>query len=263
MKLFGYTVSKEAGEKEWGFTGASLPRYQKGGSTGVLICHGFGGTPANMRCLYERAVSMGFSVVMPLLTGHASTLAKMEQSGLADWRRDVDAALDKLLEMGCEKIFLCGLSMGALLMADLAERSAGHELIDGLMMICPPIKMKRYLRVSSLLAPVIPYVLTADSFDDDPDKEMYYGMASSKLAEIEKLSACVMHHTGGISCPVMMVEAEKDNRVDPVSYTQLAEHLPAARHEVISGAPHGIPYSDKANELCDLFESWFGELDKE
>lgn len=261
MKLLGVNITGEAAEKEWGFTEASLPRYQKGGKTGMLICHGFGGSPSNMRCLYEKACEMGYSVVMPLLSGHAATLAKLESCTYRDWRRDVDTALDKLLDMGCEKIYLCGLSMGALLMADLAERSAGHELVDGLMMICPPVKLKRYLRVSSFLAPAIPYVLTADSFNGKPDSEMYFGMATKKLADIEKLSADVLHHTGGIGCPVMLVEAENDNRVDPVSYELLKEHLPEAERVLIKEAPHGIPYSPQAEELCSVFESFFKGLE--
>lgn len=260
MKLFGMNVSREARDLEWGFTEASLPRYHKGGKCGMIICHGFGGSPSNMRCLYEKAVNMGFSVVMPLLSGHAETLGSMEACDYRDWRKDADKALDKLLEMGCEKVFLCGLSMGALLMADLAERKAGLQSFDAMMLICPPVRMKNYLRASRLAAAAIPYVLTSDSFSGRPDTEMYYGMATRKLKDVEKLSAYVIHHTGGIDCPVLIVEAEKDNRVDPVSYEMLLEHLPAARHEIIKDAPHGIPYSPQAEELCELFESYFGSM---
>lgn len=258
MKIHGLNITREARDKEWGFTQASLPRYHKGESDiGMLICHGFGGSPANMRCLYEKAVQMGYCVSMPLLTGHAKTFADMEKATWRDWRRDADNALQRLYDFGCSRIFLCGLSMGALLMADLAERQAGLESVDALMLICPPVKMKRYLNVSAFFAPLIPYVLTAEGFDGDPDKEMYYGMVSKKLNDIKRLSDAVRRHAGGISCPTLLVEAENDNRVDPDSYSILGARIPQAKLIIVREAPHGIPYSPKAGELQNIFEGFF------
>lgn len=253
MKIKDITISKTVRDKEWGFTEASLPRFNEGkNGVGVLICHGFGGSPANMRCLYDRAVSMGCTVTMPLLAGHGSTLAEMEQATWEDWREDVDAALKQLIDEDCEKIVLCGLSMGALLAADLAERNAGLELIDGLMLICPPIKLKAYLNLCSFIAPVIPYVETREEFPS-PDMEMYCGMATAKLSDLKKLSDAVRRHTGAIDMPTLIVEAGLDNRVDPASYRILTERIPQAEHVLMPDAVHGIPYSDKAGELCDLF----------
>ena len=253
MKIKDITISKTVRDKDWGFTEASLPQFKEGrNGVGVLICHGFGGSPSNMRCLYDRAKELGCTAVMPLLTGHGKTLGDMEQADYNDWRRDVDEALDKLTEAGCEKIVLCGLSMGALLMADLAERKAGLELVDGLMLICPPVKMKRYLRVCSMLAPVIPYVETREEFPS-ADMEMYCGMATRSLADLKELGDAVRRHTGAIDMPTLIVEAGLDNRVDPASYRILTERIPQAEYVLMPDAVHGIPYSDKADELCGLF----------
>lgn len=256
MKIKGVNISNTAADKQWGFTEASRPRFSKGeNGVGVLICHGFGGTPANMRCLFERAVKLGCTADMPLLTGHGTTLADMEDSTYADWRRDVNASLDRLTAAGCSKIVLCGLSMGALLMADLAERKAGLELIDGLMLICPPVKLKRYLDICSWLAPLIPYVETREDFPS-PDMEMYFGMASRSLKDLKYLGDSVRRHTGAIDMPTLLVEAGRDNRVDPASYRILRERIPQAEYVLMEDAVHGIPYSDKAEELCDLFEGF-------
>ncbi|MBQ1520818.1 MAG: hypothetical protein IIZ56_05000, partial [Clostridia bacterium] len=65
----GLNISRSARDKDWHFTEAALPRFSGGSNgAGVLICHGFGGSPANMRCLYEKAVEMGFTAIVPLLT---------------------------------------------------------------------------------------------------------------------------------------------------------------------------------------------------
>jgi len=261
MKVFGLTISKSVKDKDWGFTDAALPRFSKGKTgVGVLICHGFGGSPANMRCLYDRAVAMGHTVSLPLLTGHAKTMADYAEADYTIWRKDVDEALKQLTDAGCERIILCGLSMGALLMADLAERNAGLELIDGLIMMCPPIKFKTYLRVSSFFAPLIPYVLTKDEFPPGPEMEMYWGMATRKLADIMKLSSAVLHHAASLDMPVLLLEAGEDNRVDPASFDILRERIPNAEYVFVEGAPHGITYSPYAERACDEFTEFFKKL---
>lgn len=256
MKIKGITTGFEAAEKQWGFTEASAAKTHKGtNGTGVLICHGFGGSPANMRCLYESAVKLGCTAAAPLLTGHGETLGEMNEATYADWRRDVDAALEMLTSAGCERIVLCGLSMGALLMADLAERNAGLGLIDGVMLICPPVRLKKYLNFCSHISRLIPYVQTRDEFPGG-DMEMYCGMATAKLKDLRKLSDAVRTHTGALDMPVLLVEAGKDNRVDPESYNILRERIPHAEYVLMPEATHGIPYSESAQELCELFEGF-------
>ncbi|MBO4384864.1 MAG: alpha/beta fold hydrolase [Clostridia bacterium] len=246
---------KKARDKEWGFTEASLPRFFKGSGTGVLVCHGFGCTPSTMRCLYDRAVGMGLSASLPLLTGHAETFGDLDRSTYEDWRRDVEEAYSKLVEAGAEKIILCGLSLGALLMADLAAKHEGDGKLAGVFLICPPVKMKGYLNFCADIAPLIPFVQTADGFKTE-GTELYYGMATRKLRDIRKMAKLALEGVGNIKAPVMLIEAGNDNRVDPKSYGIMMKKIPAARHIVIDGAPHGIPYSDHAPKLCDIFEGF-------
>ncbi|MCR5809279.1 MAG: alpha/beta fold hydrolase [Clostridiales bacterium] len=259
MTIAGVRIDKNAKDKEWGFTEASAPRSHRGSDIGVLICHGFGGTPDNMRCLYDRAVSLGFSAVMPKLTGHGETLGRMNEANREDWRRDVGAALDSLRSMGCKRIILSGLSMGALLMADLAEKQAEKGDIAGLIMISPPVRMKRYLRICSAFSGVMPYVLTNETFES-LTTEIYCGMATSRLKEIFRLSRAVTKDIDLISVPTLIVEAENDDRVDPVSYDMLTQRLPSAEYCLIRGAKHGITYCPQKYELCDKFEEFLTRI---
>lgn len=247
---------KNAGAKQWGFGPASRARFIAGGDTGVLVCHGFGGSPANMRCLADAAAELGCTVSVPLLSGHASTLADMEKCTYADWQADVEAAYRSLVDAGCGRIVLCGLSMGALLMADLAARRQGEGRIAGLYLVCPPLKMRGYLNFSSHLGKIAPYVLTRERFRPDPDMEMYYGMASSKLRDLRALAAAVRREASSISVPVELVEAGRDNRVHPSTYKLLEAELGLSGHTVFPEAPHGIPYSDQRDELAAGFASF-------
>ena len=253
IRFPGIIIDKKAGDKQWGFTALSEPRFVPGSERGVLVCHGFGGTPANMRCLVDAAAEQGCTVEAPLLTGHASTLADMERAGSRIWQADVDAAFEKLVSNGCTGICLCGLSMGALLMADLAARRCADRRIKGVVLICPPLKMRPYLNISSRFAGLIPYVLTSESFKPDPDMEMYYGMATRKLADIRRLAKAVGDTASRIKAPVLLVEAGLDNRVHPSTYPILEEELGLSGHTVFPEAPHGIPYSENREELAELF----------
>ena len=257
------SFDKSAKDKQWGFTGAARPRFVEGSDTGVLVCHGFGGSPANMRCLTEAAADMGLTVCAPLLRGHAATFGEMEKFGVEDWRQDADEAFDRLTQSGCKRIILCGLSMGALLMADLAERKRDDERVDSLIMISPALKMRGYLNFSNhVLKRVTPYVLTRESFNGNPDMEMYYGMATKKLHDIELLSKAVRSGVERISVPVRIIAAGKDIRVAPKTYRILRKALPDSEYSVIEGATHGIPYSAGACELVKEFKEYVsGRLD--
>lgn len=246
---------KNARDKEWDFTEASLPRFFDGSDTGVLVCHGFGCTPSTMRCLYDRAVGMGLTASLPLLSGHGKTFGELEKATFEDWRRDAEEAYARLESAGAKKIILCGLSLGALLMADLAAKREGDGKLAGVFLICPPIKMKGYLNFCSDIAPLIPYVQTADGFKTE-GTELYYGMATRKLRDIRSMAKLALEGAEKIKAPVMLIEAGNDNRVDPKSYGIMMKKIPAVRHIVIDGAPHGIPYSDYAPKLCDIFEGF-------
>lgn len=246
---------KAARDHEWGFTDISKPRFHKGKNEGVLICHGFGCTPSTMSCLFDTSVGMGFTAAMPLLTGHAETFGALDKASFEDWQRDVDGAYESLIDAGCGEVVLCGLSLGALLMADLAARRAQDGKIKGVFLICPPIRMKAYLNFFAAVADIVPFVMTEESFRLE-GAELYYGAASRKLRDIQRAAKAALNGASSISCPVTLVEAENDSRVDPKSYELLEKKLRDHSRVVIPGAPHGIPYSDKRGELCAEFEDF-------
>lgn len=245
-------MAEKAKNKVWDFTERSSPRSHRGSDTGVLIMHGFGGTPDNMRCLYDAATGAGASCVMPLLSGHARTLADMDRCDISDWRRDADRAYDELVSMGCRKIFLCGLSMGALLMADLAARRREDERTAGLMLICPPVKMKLYLRVLGHISPVVPFILTNDTFESKTT-EIYCGTATRKLKDLIRLGRIVRNEAERIPFPTLLVMAGSDDRVDKSGFGVLMKRMPDAELVIIPNAPHGITYSPFKGEVVKLF----------
>jgi len=103
--------------------------YLHRGKDAVLLVHGLTGTPAEMRFMATSLKNQGFSVMCPQLSGHCGSVAELKRSRWQDWYATVNAAFEALkLEHG--RVFVAGLSMGALLAIRLAAEKGAQ--LDGL-----------------------------------------------------------------------------------------------------------------------------------
>ncbi|WP_069811788.1 alpha/beta hydrolase [Streptomyces sp. TP-A0874] len=117
--------------------GAEPFRHQ-GGEVGVLLCHGFTGTPQSLRPWAEFLAERGMTVSLPLLPGHGTRWQDLQYTGWQDWYAQVDREL-RLLAEQCERVFVFGLSMGGALALRLAAHH-GHT-VSGLVLVNPAIKV--------------------------------------------------------------------------------------------------------------------------
>ena len=101
------------------------------GRIGVLVIHGFGGSPRSLQELAERLAAAGYTVALPLLAGHGRTPEAMEASRWTEWTGDVEQAY-QWLRARTDRVFVCGLSMGGTLALWVAER---HPDLAGLITI--------------------------------------------------------------------------------------------------------------------------------
>lgn len=108
--------------------------FLKGNSTGVLLIHGFTGSPAELLLLGEFLNRAGFSVLCMRLAGHGADEEKFINTDKNDWFNSV---LDgyAILKGFCEKIFVVGHSMGGLFALKL---STIHH-VDKIVSIATPI----------------------------------------------------------------------------------------------------------------------------
>lgn len=91
----------------------------QGGSTGVLLLHGLGGAPAEMRYLAQGLSRSGKTVYSPLLKGHGGSDLLLSTARWQDWVASAIAAYDRLSEH-CDEVFVCGQSAGALVAIHVA-----------------------------------------------------------------------------------------------------------------------------------------------
>src|SRR6187397_1689683 len=100
--------------------------------TGVLLVHGFRGSPLSLRPLGELLAERGFAVDLPLLPGHGTTWRDMLPTRYEHWRSHVLASVGAL-RARTERVVLVGLSMGGTLSLDVA--SGGEASVAGVVTI--------------------------------------------------------------------------------------------------------------------------------
>ncbi|MFI9200767.1 alpha/beta hydrolase [Streptomyces sp. NPDC053048] len=131
------------------FLPGAEPFRHEGGEVGVLVCHGFTGSPQSVRPWADYLAERGLTVSLPLLPGHGTRWQDMAVTGWEDWYAEVDRELHRLREK-CSSVFVCGLSMGGALTLRLAAKHG--DAVSGIVLVNPANK------VHGLAAKALPVV---------------------------------------------------------------------------------------------------------
>ena len=102
-----------------------------GGRVGVLLIHGLGGTPVELRFVAQALNRAGHTVYCPLLVGHGGSEELLNTTTWTDWYDSVEKAHD-LLKARCDVVLVGGLSAGVPLALLLAARRP-HEVHGSLL----------------------------------------------------------------------------------------------------------------------------------
>jgi carboxylesterase len=110
--------------------------YLQGGPVGIVLVHGLGGTPVEMKALARGLHAVGHTVLCCQLAGHCGTEEDILQTHWQDWRDSVVTAID-ILKAECNEVFVGGISMGALLALQGAR--VRSEAISGVLLYGPTL----------------------------------------------------------------------------------------------------------------------------
>jgi carboxylesterase len=109
------------------------PELTGGRRVGVLLSHGFTGSPASIRPWGEHLGAQGYGVQVPRLPGHATTWQELNTLTWADWYGEITRVFDQLC-LDHDAVVVGGLSMGGALAlqvaADHPDRVAGVVLVN-------------------------------------------------------------------------------------------------------------------------------------
>jgi carboxylesterase len=205
---------------------------QQGSATGVLLCHGFTGSPQSLRPWAEFLANAGLSVSLPRLPGHGTTWQEMARTRWEDWFAEVDRAFEELRSWS-EEIFVMGLSMGGCLALRLAELRGAE--ISGLVLVNPSVTADTKLFA---LAPVLKlFIPSLKGIASDIKKEQaaelgYNRVPVKAAATLPGLWRVTQDHMGDLTQPVLAYHSSADHVVGPASLEVLRAALPQTQLEV-------------------------------
>jgi len=113
-------------------------QYIRGGRLGVLLVHGLGGTPIELRFIAHALAHAGHTVHCCQLAGHCGTPEELRRSTWREWYQSVEAAHDRL-RSDCDIIVAGGLSMGGILATHLAYKRS--DSVHGLLLYAPTLRL--------------------------------------------------------------------------------------------------------------------------
>jgi carboxylesterase len=113
-------------------------QFISGGRLGVLLIHGLGGTPVELRFIAQALARAGHTTYCCQLTGHCGTPEELRRSTWREWYGSVEAAHDRLKDH-CDIILAGGLSMGGILALRLAQNRP--EGVHGLLLFAPTLRL--------------------------------------------------------------------------------------------------------------------------
>lgn len=118
----------------------ATPIVHDGSRTGVLVAHGFTGSPQSVRPLADDLIGRGFTVRAPRLPGHGTSWQDLDRTKWTDWYAEVESAYSELTER-CDHVVAVGLSMGGTLATLLVQR---NPEIAGLAVINPVFEIRNW-----------------------------------------------------------------------------------------------------------------------
>lgn len=194
------------------------------GDVGIVLCHGFTGSPFSLRPFADHLVDAGFRVSLPLLPGHGSTWQELGRTTWQQWYAEVDRALVELSGR-CEQVFVVGLSMGGALALRLAQRHAG---VRGIVLVNPSLTTldKRFL-ILPLLSRLLSSVagITDDIAKPDVTEYGYDRTPLQAVVQMTELWADVRANLPRVTQPILMFRSVTDHVVDASSSRLLLQRV--------------------------------------
>lgn len=195
----------------------AAPFAADGHGIGVLLIHGFTGSPASMRAWATHLAEEGFTVRLPRLPGHGTTWQEMNQTRWSDWYAEVAQGLSEL-RASCDEVFVAGLSMGGCLALRLAEERADD--VSGLVLVNPSIAASN---ASLRAVPVLKHFIgSLDGLTNDIKKagvdELGYGRTPLRaLDSLRALWRVTRADLAKVTAPLLIFRSFEDHVVEPLS----------------------------------------------
>jgi carboxylesterase len=261
------------------------PFLHERGPTGVLLLHGYSGSPNELRPMGEALHAAGYTVHAPLIAGHGGTLADLHGIRWEEWYASAVAGL-RQLQARCPTLFVCGFSAGGLLALRLAaetQRADGHAALAGTIALAPALSLRggRLLHITGVLKHVTPwyYPLARADFSNPavraavrehaPDADLDDPAAIEKikrvakfpvasLHELARLQSAVRRELHQITVPVLVMQGRHDRTVDPRGAAEVLKRIRSHDRRLVwfEHSGHQLPNEGEREDVWSTAIEW-------
>ena len=247
------------------------PFFLPGGRTGILLIHGFTGTPKEMRWMGEYLNrELGFTCLGIRLAGHATRPKDMVRSRWTDWTASVEDGYN-LLRGAVDEVYLVGLSMGGALSLLMSTRLD----VKGVVTMSAPFELPSehpawQIQLYSYFKTYLPKTKgkpDAGWFD----KEAFKGHISYPLnpirsaAELEMLLGKMRAALTKITVPVCMIHSKDDAYVVPENMERIYAGLVNASDKTkvfVTGSGHVVTRDAARHQVFEIARDFINRIER-
>ena len=221
-----------------------MPFDYREGEHGVLLIHGFTGSPAHMRLIGDGLRQRGFSVRGMLLPGHGLAPEALKRVTWQDWLLAARPEARKMRAL-YPKFSVAGLSMGG----DLALLLAGSMDVTACVTIAAPIKTTNRLRHAALAASLVHPMIRKRDAESRSQLDPAYDIGTDEYptASVHHLNVIISRtrqSLADVRCPVLAIQSRKDETV--------ASDSPALIMKGVSSAVKAQMWLNEAPHVCTI-----------
>ncbi len=229
------------------------PELTGGRRIGVLLSHGFTGSPVSMRPWGEHLGNLGYGVRVPLLPGHGTRWQDLNTKRFADWSDALTRAFDEL-RAEHDAVVVGGLSMGGALALRLAADRPDD--VAGVMLVNPAVAIGR---LDVKLLPVLKHVVPAfPAIANDIKKPGVeeHGYPRTPLKAIHSLMRAwkpLRADLGAVTAPLIYFRSAEDHVVDDLSQPIILDGVASTDVTVVM-LPESYHVATLDNDAPTVFE---------
>ena len=202
-----------------------------GGDDGILMLHGFSGSPASLRPMGEWFAEQGLTVVGVRLPGHGTSLQDFASHPWPEWYAAVEDAFVELRGR-CSRVLVLAQSFGAALAVRLAAERPGE--VDGLALLSPYLfdARLRFLPVARLVK------RQAKAVGDDIARPgvtelAYPALPVRAIATMAELQTIARRDLPRVTAPALVFRPGQDHAIPRSNPKRVFETLGSSRKELV------------------------------
>ena len=224
--------------------------YWRKGSSGVLLLHGYTGSPSELKLLGEFLSVKDYSVLGVRLPGHGTTPEELNETTWHDWYAEAERCYE-ILHKDCSKIIVIGLSMGALLAMKLVSAKKADKAV---FLAAPIFIYDQRTPFVGLVKHFIKWIKKGSRAYNVPSQyNIAYSVMPLKaldslLALIKEVKKNVLEK---IDIPCLIIQSKSEHTVKPASANYIFEHLKTKEKKLvwIEQAGHILTLSDEKTQV--------------